>query len=108
MSKHLLSLAAILAAGALTAGTPPTIPGAGSSYSLVADDHGGGSGGGSGRDGSSGRSSDSGRNGSDDGPNHDLGDDHGVDSDDGADDHGLDVNDLPDDSDVLLIPVVHT
>jgi hypothetical protein len=109
MSKHLLGIALVLTAGTLVAGRPAS---SGSSselpqitFSLVTDDHGGGSGRGGGGSDRSGRSGDSQRDGSDDGPNHDLGDDHGADGDDGFDDHGVDINDLPDDSDVLLVPV---
>jgi hypothetical protein len=38
-----------------------------------------------------------------------AGDDHGGHGElEPGDDQGLDLNDLPDDSDVLLVPVVHT
>jgi hypothetical protein len=109
MSKYLLGLAVVLVAGSLLASQPsPGLPHI--AFALVADDHGGGSGrsGGSDRSGPSERSGRS-SEGRDDGGHHsgtEAGDDHGGQPEPG-DDHGVDVNDLPDDSDVLLVPLVH-
>jgi len=102
MSKNLLGIAIVLTAGALMAGASPSnsdldvLPHV--AYMLATDDHGGGSGGSDHGD-RSGPSDRSGRS-------HEDGDDHGGHGEfEPGDDNGVDVNDQPDDSDILPLVV---
>jgi hypothetical protein len=104
MSKHLLTMVAILTGGSLMAGAPAAPRGLSVLPQLSFLLMGGGSGGGGADDGAGHEA------------NHEAGDDRGgrdgiEDDHDGmheaGDDNGVDANDLPDDSDpALLLPAV--